>query len=74
MKRKSNPIAAMVQPLPGQALPSDWNKQAIDAGGTFDRRNWDEVFKAPQWSAKLSADNIGNAVRGARLSSTASGT
>jgi hypothetical protein len=68
MKRKSNPIAAMVQPLQGQPLPSDWSKQAIDHGGTFDRRNWDEVFNAPQWSSKFSANSTGNIIQGARLS------
>jgi hypothetical protein len=73
MKRKANPIAAMVQPLQGQPLPKDFYRSPAPAPGNYDQRNWDEVFKAPQWSAKLSADNIGNLVRGARLSSTASG-
>ena len=68
MKRKSNPIAAMVQPLPGQALPRDWNKQAIVAGGTFDRRNWAEVFNAPQWSAKTNDATTENIIQSARLS------
>ena len=68
MKRKSNPVAAMVQPLPGQALPSDWNKQAIDAGGTFDRRNWAEVFNSPQWSAKTNSATTENIIQSARLS------
>ena len=68
MKRKSNPVAAMVQPLQGQALPSDWNKQAVDAGGTFDRRDWAEVFNSPQWTAKTNSATAENVIQGARLS------
>ena len=68
MKRKSNPIAAMVSPPVGQPLPSDWSKQAIDHGGTFDRRDWSEVFNSPQWSSKFNAANSGNIIQGARLS------
>ena len=68
MKRKSNPIAAMVAPPVGQPLPSDWSKQAIDHGGTFDRRNWVEVFNAPQWSAKTNSATAENIIQSARLS------
>ena len=69
MKRKSNPVAAMVQPLQGQTLPGDWNKQAAaGAGGTYDRRNWAEVFNAPQWSAKTNSATTENIIQSARLS------
>lgn len=68
MKRKENPIAAMVAPPVGQPLPSDWAKQAVNFGGTFDRRDWNEVFKAPQWSSKFSANSTGNIIQAARLS------
>ncbi len=68
MKRKSNPVAAMVAPPVGQPLPSDWNKQAVDAGGTYDRRNWSEVFNAPQWSAKTNSATTENIIQSARLS------
>jgi hypothetical protein len=68
MKRKSNPIAAMVQPLPGQALPSDWSKQAIDAGGTFDRRDLSQMWREPQWTAKTNSATAENIIQSARLS------
>jgi hypothetical protein len=68
MKRKSNPVAAMVQPLQGQALPSDWNKQAIDAGGTFDRRDLSQMWREPQWSAKINSATTENIIQSARLS------
>ena len=68
MKRKSNPVAAMVAPPIGEALPSDWSKQAIDHGGTFDRRNWAEVFNSPQWSAKTNSATTENIIQNARLS------
>ena len=68
MKRKSNPIAAMVQPLPGQALPSDWSKQAIDHGGTFDRRDLSQMWREPQWSAKTNSATTENIIQAARLS------
>jgi hypothetical protein len=68
MKRKSNPIAAMVAPLQGQALPSDWNKQAIDAGGTFDRRDLSQMWREPQWTAKTNSDTTENIIQAARLS------
>ena len=68
MKRKSNPIAAMVQPLPGQALPSDWSKQAIDHGGTFDRRDLSQMWREPQWTAKINSATTENIIQSARLS------
>lgn len=69
MKRKTNPIAAMVAPPIGEALPSDWSKQAAaGAGGTYDRRNWAEVFNSPQWSAKTNSATTENIIQGARLS------
>jgi hypothetical protein len=68
MKRKSNPIAAMVQPLQGEALPSDWSKQAIDHGGTFDRRDLSQMWREPQWSAKTNSATAENIIQSARLS------
>ena len=68
MKRKENPIAAMVAPPVGRPLPSDWNKQAIDAGGTFDRRDLSQMWKEPQWSAKTNSATTGNIIQSARLS------
>ena len=58
----------MVQPLPGQALPSDWTKQAIDHGGTFDRRDLSQMWREPQWSAKTNSTTAENIIQSARLS------
>ena len=58
----------MVQPLQGQALPSDWNKQAIDAGGTFDRRDLSQMWREPQWTAKTNSTTTENIIQSARLS------
>lgn len=66
--RRPNPIAARVAPPVGQALPSDWSQQAVNHGGTFDRRNWAEVFNAPQWSAKTNSATTENIIQSARLS------
>jgi hypothetical protein len=63
--KKPNPIAACVQPVAGQQLPAEWRKNTQNAGGTFDRRDLENMWKSPNWSAKLSADNV---MRDARLS------
>ena len=66
--RPANPIAARVAPPVGQALPDGWDRSAAaGAGGTYDRRNWQEVFNSPKWSGKTTgtAENI---IQSARLS------
>ena len=67
---KKPTIAALVQPLSGQQLPAGWQKTAMEAGGTFDRRDLSQLWKSPQWSSKLNSDNVDNLMRNARLSST----
>ena len=54
---KKNPIAAVVQPLPGRQLPSDWKLQTNDFGGNFDRRDLSAMWMNPQWSSKFNDGN-----------------
>ena len=70
---KKNPIAAVVQPLQGKQMPGDWQKQTQDFGGNFDRRDLENMWKTPNWSSKLSADNVIRASRLSSYGSTASG-
>jgi hypothetical protein len=50
--------------LPGRRLESGWDKQLGNVGGTFDRRDFSSMFKNPQWSSKLTAENV---IQNARL-------
>jgi hypothetical protein len=68
MKKAINPIAARVEVLPGRRLESKWQQNLENVGGTYDRRNWDEVFNAPQWSAKTNSATAENIIQAARLS------
>lgn len=63
MKKVSkNPIAAMIQPIGGKQLPSDWQQQASAFGGTYDRRNFSEM--EPKWSVRqTSGTNLAQAAR-----------
>ena len=70
MKKPTNPIAIRVQPMAGRQMPSDWNQKTNDFGGTFDRRDLENLWRTPNWSSKLNGDNIENLVRNSRLSST----
>ena len=75
-RTQKNPIAAVVQPLQGNQMAPDWQKQTSDFGGNFDRRDLENMWKTPNWNSKLSADNVDNVIRASRLSSyapTASG-
>jgi hypothetical protein len=67
MKKPINPIAARVEVLPGRRLEAKWQQNLETVGGNYDRRNWDEVFNAPQWSSKFNAGNTGNIIQNARL-------
>jgi len=67
MKKAINPIAAMVQPLAGRKLQSEWQQNLENVGGSYDRRNWNEMFNAPQWSAKTNSATIENTIQTARL-------
>jgi hypothetical protein len=73
MIMKRNPIAITPLPLAGRQLDPNWKKSTNDFGGNFDRRDLENMWLTPNWSAKLSADNVQSVIRGARLSSTPSG-
>jgi len=64
---KKNPIAITIQPLAGQQLPKDWQRQAQATNTAYDQRNLSEMWKTPQWSGKLSADSVENITRDGRL-------
>ena len=66
---EKNPIAAVVQPLQGKQMNPDWQRQTQDFGGNYDRRDLSMMWKNPQWSSKLSADNVENLMQECRLSS-----
>ena len=68
MKKAINPIASRVEAMPGRRLESKWQKNLETVGGNYDRRNWDEVFNAPQWSAKTNSATNENIIQAARLS------
>jgi hypothetical protein len=66
--RRPNPIAARVAPPVGQVLPTDWSQQAVNHGGTFDRRDLSQMWREPQWSAKTNSATAENIIQSARLS------
>ena len=63
---KKNPIAAVVQPLPGRQMPKNWEQQTNDYGGNFDRRNLSEMWRSPEWSSKFNND-VESLTKDARL-------
>jgi hypothetical protein len=65
---RRNPVAINIQPLAGQRLPDGWRKQTADVGGTYDRRNWGEVFNQPQWRGQSSVAATDNITQNSRLS------
>jgi len=65
MKKATNPIAAMVQPLAGRKLQPEWQQNVEKVGGTYDRRDLENMWRTPQWSSKINAENV---IRDARLS------
>lgn len=50
--------------LAGRRLEDGWDAQLGNVGGTFDRRKMEDLWKNPQWSSKLTAENL---VQNARL-------
>jgi hypothetical protein len=50
--------------LPGRRLEAGWDRELGQIGGTFDKRKLEDLWKNPQWSSKLTAENI---IQGARL-------
>jgi hypothetical protein len=69
MKKPTNPIAITTQPLAGQQLPKDWQRQAQATNTAYDQRRLEDLWKSPNWSGKLSADSVENLTRSSRLSS-----
>ena len=63
--KRTNPIAATVQPLAGRSLPADWQRQvAQNHCGNYDQRDLENLWRTPQWSAKQGeVDNIQQAAR-----------
>jgi hypothetical protein len=64
MKKPVNPIAARVEALPGRRLEAKWQQNLETVGGTFDRRDLENMWRNPEWSSKINSENV---VRGARL-------
>lgn len=62
--KRPNPIAAQVQPLAGQPLPADWRQKTANAGGNYDQRRLEDMWKSPNWVGKT----YENIVQNARLS------
>ena len=44
--------------LPGRRLANGWEKNIGQLSGTFDKRDLSSMWKNPQWSGKLTADNV----------------
>ena len=63
MNKRTNPINAQPQCLPGRQLSADWKVNTAEYGGTFDRRPLEELWKQPM-SAKASVESL---TRNARL-------
>lgn len=62
--RPANPLHIQTLPLQGEQLPSNWREQAINAGGTYDRRDLKNMWK----EAKMTKTNDSNITQQARLS------
>ena len=65
MKKPVNPIAIRVEALPGRRLEANWQQSLEKTGGTYDRRDLENMWKTPNWSSKINSDNV---IRDARLS------
>ena len=61
--KRPNPLHAVVLPLQGRQLPSDWKAATSDHGGLFDRRPLEDLWKLPM-NTKAPVDSI---TRNARL-------
>jgi hypothetical protein len=61
--KKTNPIACRVQALPGRSLEAKWQQNLETVGGTFDRRDLENMWRSPQWASKLAAENVAQNAR-----------
>lgn len=68
MKNSVNPIAARVEALPGRRLETGWQQNLETVGGTFDRRDIENMWRTPNWSSKASVAAGENFIQNARLS------
>ena len=50
--------------LAGRRLENGWDKNIGQIGGTFDRRKMEDLWLTPNWSSKLTAENV---IQNARL-------
>ena len=64
MKKPINPIAARVEAMPGRRLESKWQQNLENVGGAYDRRDLENMWRTPNWSSKLTAENV---IQNARL-------
>lgn len=64
MNSPKNPVAARVETMGGRRLPADWAK-GQNPDTVYDQRDLENMWKSPQWSAKINSDNV---VRNSRLS------
>ena len=64
MKKAINPIAARVEALPGRRLEAKWQQNLENVGGTYDRRDIENMWRNPNWASKLTAENV---IQNARL-------
>ena len=60
----NNPLIS-VQPIQGQKLPTNW-KEIAKQNANY-QSPIEDMWKTPLWSAKLSAESLGNLARAARL-------
>lgn len=51
-----NPIAITPQALPGRRLPPGWKPEITTH--IYDQRALEDLWKAPQWSAKPPSENL----------------
>lgn len=63
MNKRTNPVNAVVQCLPGQQLPADWKTSTNDLGGLYDRRPLSELWK----SVSSNKSEVDSPTRNARL-------
>lgn len=59
-----NPLGT-IHNATGRPLPVDFIEKSKNYGGNYDRRDLENLWRTPQWSAKPPADP--NVVRDARL-------
>ena len=61
--KRTNPINAQPQCLPGRQLPADWKSSTVDHGGLFDRRPLSDMWK----NVSSNKQEVDSPTRNARL-------